>query len=283
MNKLASLVFAAMLGVELAAAQPAPQQIQQRDAVEAIQRAQIAAPQGGQSFSNAVSATAPWQPMSEVRAGDRLQITVPPDARWAAYSPNATAVVAQRDPRTDANGYPDVVAPNQPVANANWGALIGRIGDDGVPFAVGASFDAPAPASGVLQLMINENPGAELRDNSGRLPVTIAIAPAPPPEPQPAPGREPETAAPPQIVPEAGEVGRAEGAGDKSQSMLSGDLLTMALVGAGVLAALLLAFALTRPRAPSERAVGAPRVAARLTHDGVAGETLTVLIKGGGR
>ncbi|MBI2104982.1 MAG: alkaline phosphatase family protein [Candidatus Omnitrophica bacterium] len=61
--------------------------------------------------------------------------------------------------------------------------LIGKLGEDGEPFAVGERYDGKAPASGRLWLGLNDD---ELSDNRGAFRVTVELAPhpaAPAPEP----------------------------------------------------------------------------------------------------
>lgn len=295
------IVCALWLAAASAQAQPAPVQAQVRAPVQAerlrAERVQQTPPQDGSSMSTngVVAAQAGWQAMGvEVASGGELQVTVSPDARWAAYSPNSTNVTAariNRDPRTDANGYPQSAGrvPNTPAPNDNYGALVGRIGDNGTPFLVGASYRGAVNESGMLFLAINDAPD-QLRDNSGRLPVSItAVAPPPPVEP-PAPEEEaaPEQTAPqgeppiagdaPPVQPPLVDVGPTETSGPT--------LLSIGLIAAAVIAALLLISGLFRPRGggaseSQPREVGAGNVTARVTSDGVAGQTLTLTMKGG--
>jgi hypothetical protein len=61
-------------------------------------------------------------------------------------------------------------APNAPLPNVLAGALIGRIGTNGQPFAIGSGVSVPMPAAGQLFLGINDD-GFE--DNQGEIRVDI--------------------------------------------------------------------------------------------------------------
>jgi hypothetical protein len=61
-------------------------------------------------------------------------------------------------------------AANAPVPNALAGALIGRIGTNGQPFAIGSGVSVPMPAAGQLFLGINDD---GLDDNQGEFRVDI--------------------------------------------------------------------------------------------------------------
>lgn len=112
-------------------------------------------------------------------------ITVSPKQAWTAtgltvrkgevLSINATGEVQLS---TDAN---DVATPfgsksgrkatNAPLPNALAGALIGRIGASGQPFAIGSGVQVPMPAAGQLFLGVNDD-GYE--DNQGEFRVDVA-------------------------------------------------------------------------------------------------------------
>ena len=57
---------------------------------------------------------------------------------------------------------------------APYGALIGEIG--GTYFLIGGDFDGPAPASGALRLVINDNQGFSF-DNGGGYAVQVRLGP----------------------------------------------------------------------------------------------------------
>ena len=56
------------------------------------------------------------------------------------------------------------------------GALVGKIGPDGVPFLIGSGFDLNAPATGTLFLAMNDDQGM-LNDNMGSVQVSISVGP----------------------------------------------------------------------------------------------------------
>jgi hypothetical protein len=71
----------------------------------------------------------------------------------------------------DANGSKSQrYATNAPMRNVLAGALIGKIGPNGAPFAIGAQTSIVAPGSGVLYLGVNDDGFA---DNKGNFQVII--------------------------------------------------------------------------------------------------------------
>jgi hypothetical protein len=66
-------------------------------------------------------------------------------------------------------------APGSPLPRALAGALIGRIGPNGEPFAIGNQTTVQMPAAGVLFLGVNDD---SLEDNQGEFRVEISPAPA---------------------------------------------------------------------------------------------------------
>lgn len=71
----------------------------------------------------------------------------------------------------DANGSKNArYAANAPMKNVLAGALIGRIGTNGAPFAIGNMPTIVAPASGVLYLGVNDD---GLGDNQGGFQVVV--------------------------------------------------------------------------------------------------------------
>ena len=62
------------------------------------------------------------------------------------------------------------MAPEAPVPNAPAGALIGRIGEDGSPFAIGNLPSVQMPGAGLLYLSVNDG---ERSDNGGEFVVLI--------------------------------------------------------------------------------------------------------------
>lgn len=91
--------------------------------------------------------------------------------RWTVEANPATGMVsAAGNPRFIAK--PGYTLPDQPE-----GALIGRIGNSGVPFLVGNQAQLPRGQQGELQLCINDDLdgrfGAGLSDNLGSLSVEV--------------------------------------------------------------------------------------------------------------
>lgn len=64
-------------------------------------------------------------------------------------------------------------AANSPVPTALAGALIGRIGPNGQPFAIGSGVTVPMPAAGQLYLGVNDD---GLADNQGEFRVDVVRA-----------------------------------------------------------------------------------------------------------
>ena len=107
-----------------------------------------------------VPANGHWIPTPHrVRRGQRLGFNVSGQVRLSA---NADDVAAP------AGG--SRMAPEAPVPNAPAGALIGRIGEDGDPFAIGNLPAVQMPGDGLLYLSVNDG---ERSDNSGQFVVLI--------------------------------------------------------------------------------------------------------------
>jgi hypothetical protein len=109
----------------------------------------------------AVDATQPWtQTNMRVRKGQTL-----------TFSPTGTVQLSgDQNDIADANGSKSGrYAPNAPMRNVLAGALIGKIGPNGAPFAVG-TMTITAPAAGVLYLGVNDD---ALQDNKGTFQVII--------------------------------------------------------------------------------------------------------------
>ncbi len=64
----------------------------------------------------------------------------------------------------------DRTAPTAPMPAIRAGALIGRVGPNGQPFAIGNQASVPMPENGRLYLAVNDD---ELSDNSGAFEVVI--------------------------------------------------------------------------------------------------------------
>jgi hypothetical protein len=251
----------------------------------AIERAAIQEPQLAPSpvespvvsTSAVLAANAPWAPAGvEVRAGDQLQISA--DGRWAAINPRQFA--ANVSPSVGPDGYAQTAGTKGLLLeSANRGALVGRIGENGAPFLIGASFQGVANADGALFVAMNEFPG-QFEDNVGRLAINISVTPAPPPPPPP-PLENPISPPSPAGAsrPDAPPVDRKGGA-----ATLEIPVWVIAAAALGGIAALaLLASALFSPRprgrdGDSARAV--PTVTARIASDGVRAQMLAISMRG---
>jgi hypothetical protein len=102
-----------------------------------------------------------WQSVGlKLEAGDRY--TLRATGEWA-YSP----LVGLHGPT---GGMPAVSS--YPMPGWRGGALLGRIGEDGAPFYVGARLSGYAVEAGLLYLRINDD---LLGDNQGEMQVTVDI------------------------------------------------------------------------------------------------------------
>lgn len=234
-------------------------------------------------------ANATWTPTGIVVAsGARLRITA--QGRWAAYPRSTSITAVAGDPSTDANGYADRPAgPGAPIPEANRGALIGRIGDNGAPFVIGAAYGGRAESNGPLLVTMNEAANA-LGDNQGRLAIDIAMRPPPPPQ-QEAQDPPPATPAPAEPIPNAPPQSPSPDPTFNTPPPPDPTIVTppppsiddatrWALIGAGMLALALLASMLIRPRRAQGgdrgKDAAAAQISARVLHDGIAGQSLTI-------
>lgn len=254
------------------------------------------------TYRLSVPAPQPWAVMDgvSVKAGEQLRICAEPaDQRWSAFSSEETQYARrlQVDPSTGPNGYGDT-AGTRGLAwpGANRGALIGKIGEGGEPFFVGVCYDRPAHADGQLYLSMNDILGQH-SDNQGGIIVAISVTPVPPPpqeeiRQEPAP-QEPAPQAPPVDLPEVegpllneADVVRPPAPPPteivSTEVVREFDWVRAALIGAGALLGMGLLVRLLRPRsAPREsraREGTPPRVAARISSDGLAGQSLTITV-----
>lgn len=99
-----------------------------------------------------------------VRRGAQLQVNA--QGQWSTER-----TIAPFGPAGTRERQPGALAPA-----FNVGALIGKIGDGGQPFVVGAGFSGAAAADGELLLAFNDDPAAA-KDNIGRVAVSIAVRP----------------------------------------------------------------------------------------------------------
>lgn len=95
-----------------------------------------------------------------VRRGDTVtfdtsgEVQLSDNAADRAKSPGTTRVAAQA-----------------PLPSVNAGALIGRIGNSGMPFGIGDQASVPMPADGMLYLAVNDD---ERGDNAGEFIVVVS-------------------------------------------------------------------------------------------------------------
>ncbi|MES1199709.1 MAG: LecA/PA-IL family lectin [Pseudomonadota bacterium] len=252
------------------------------------------APAADQPVSVVVPATQEWAPTRvTVQAGGRLQINAT-DGRWTTVRQSVTAVARVATPTATADGFPERTSPQSLVPTANIAALIGKIGPNGTPFAVGSKYDGTAPADGELLLAINDQAGA-FADNSGRVAVAITYTAPPPPAPNPEqPAGVPTTTdtttqAPPETTTTATSAppganapptATTEAAPAEPASPIEPASLPPWAIPVGIGAFLIGAILLwPRPKPPSTRArkpVQRAGVSARIVSDGRNGQNLKV-------
>ncbi len=116
-----------------------------------------------------VQANQAWQSTGVQVNGQSWQLAVCTGGQWTA-NPDSGMVSAA--------GHPGLIAkPGYTLSGQPEGALIGRIGNSGVPFLVGNQAQLPRGQQGELQLCINDDLdgryGAGLSDNQGSLSVEV--------------------------------------------------------------------------------------------------------------
>jgi hypothetical protein len=120
-----------------------------------------------------------------VKAGQTLVITASGKGIWkniSADSPDAKSNPFEEcgpdgTPPTNKQEYYSNIR-NYQCSTAYKGALIGRIGENGIPFAVGSNFKEIVNQSGLLYLGINDQRpdlGDNWSDNSGGFPVMVNV------------------------------------------------------------------------------------------------------------
>jgi hypothetical protein len=126
-----------------------------------------------------VSAKTPWQDTGVVVANGQQPVVTYLSGSWTADPKDNNGHLY------DGTGSPDVVVPaNQPkypIVGVKMGALIGRVGNNGVPFLIGdGPTTVPAGLVGDLQVCINDDLtgayGAGLTDNKGSIRVQVVTA-----------------------------------------------------------------------------------------------------------
>lgn len=109
-----------------------------------------------------VSSKQQWTPTGiTVRRGERVTFNATGEIQLGLDAGDAATAAGARSQR---------MAPGAPLPRAAAGTLIGRIGENGAPFAIGTTRTIQMPAEGVLYLGINDD---GLNDNSGEFRVEI--------------------------------------------------------------------------------------------------------------
>jgi hypothetical protein len=225
--------------------------------------------------SAVLAANAPWAPAGlNVRLGDQLQISA--DGSWAAFNPRQFA--ANVPGLVGPDGYAQTAGTKGLLLeSANRGALLGRIGENGAPFLIGAAYQGAAIADGALFVAMNEFPD-QFEDNVGRLAISVSVTPAPPPE---------EVA--PVIEPPAAEAARPGSVPVSDQDPMTEPAIPLWMIAAAALGGLAALALLTsalfgpRPRTRGSREPGARGgvVTARIASDGMRSQMLAISMRGG--
>lgn len=293
MTKLKTLILTALACLAAAPAFAQQAQIQQPAHIQPAQT-QLAHPQftqvapqpAPQPTSPTVGRVVPAQQMwmrtgVQVQNGGHLQVRT--DGSWTAaggQSASNLAAVNVTLPMVNADGYPNTANQQQLLLpSANRGALIGKIGDNGAPFLIGATFDGDLNADGELLLSMNEAANA-FGDNQGRMPTSLTVTAPPPPEQTTPPAETPPAQAPVDTtIATPAPDGPADGATLQPRQPLS--LVQLGLIGAAVLVVLLVIGQFFRPRRPDPRSnVNVPNITTQISSDGIAGQSLTIRVKG---
>jgi hypothetical protein len=118
----------------------------------------------GHTRSLTIPGTARWTDAGvSVKAGESVAVAATGLVRIAGSDPGKT-------PDGDGSGSCALAAAT--TANASCWALIGRVGQNGVPFGVGAAKTFAAPTDGELWLGVNDD---DLGDNSGQWSVAVTL------------------------------------------------------------------------------------------------------------
>jgi hypothetical protein len=104
-----------------------------------------------------VDASQPWTSSGiSVRKGQRLTFTSTGEIQLSDDGNDMATASGAKNAR---------YAANAPMRNVLAGALIGRIGTNGQPFAIGSTATITAPAAGILYLGVNDDGFADNRGN----------------------------------------------------------------------------------------------------------------------
>lgn len=215
-----------------------------------------------------------WAPAAQnLLTGGRLQITA--RGEWTMRGQRTSAVAAQVAPQfTGPDGYPGLTNERALLPTANIGALIGKIGENGAPFLIGANYDQPIAADGPLLVAMNDIVDQH-QDNQGRMSIRVIASPPPPPTPVP----EAQTPVEPPIATTTTTTIPVEPAAPVSP------LIQFGVIGIAVLIGLALIGSFFR-RPPSnardneKHAATAAQVATRVATDGIDRQLLTLTMKG---
>lgn len=290
MSKLKTLILMALACLAAAPALAQQAQVQHPTHIQ-LQQAQVAQPGLTQATpqlapetpapttGRVVPAQRMWMPTGvQVQNGGRLQVRT--DGNWtAAGGQSANLAEAQPTlPMVNADGYPNTANQQQLLLpSANRGALIGKIGENGAPFLIGANFDGDVNGDGELFLSMNEAANA-FADNQGRMPVSLTVT-APPPPSTPTP--TPDTTAQAPSGDAVATPGGQQPANVPPRPRQPLTPLQLGFIGAAVLAVLLVIGQFLRPRRPDPRSnVNVPNITTQISSDGVAGQSLTIRVKG---
>lgn len=127
----------------------------------ATARGDLAAPSQVPAGAIRVPASSGWVATGlTVRKGDLVSFTTSGEVQ---LSDNAAD-------RAKAPGMARV-APGAPLPTVNAGALVGRIGNNGMPFGIGDQASVPMPDAGMLYLAVNDD---ERGDNAGEFIVVVS-------------------------------------------------------------------------------------------------------------
>lgn len=216
-----------------------------------------------------------WAPAAQnLLTGGRLQITA--QGQWTMRGQRTDAVAAQVPPQfTGPDGYPGLTNERALLPTAHIGALIGKIGENGAPFLIGANYDQPIAGDGPLLVAMNDIVGQH-QDNQGRMSIRVIASPPPPPPP---PAPETQTPVEPPVATTTTTTVPVEPTAPVSP------LIQFGVIGIAVLIGLALIGSFFR-RPPSnardneKHAATAAQVATRVATDGIDRQLLTLTMKG---